>query len=81
MAFEVTQDRVTGISRYAFTYYDRLNETEISNALIKIMREEIQKAVTGDAALRERIKEAITVASASLPLEAIVKAVKDAVHE
>lgn len=62
------------------TYLRRLTNENIDAALIKIIREEVQKAILNDTALRESVAEAIKAATVALPVEILTSTIRATIN-
>jgi hypothetical protein len=72
---------VNGTSNLVLTWYRRLSEGVLDEAVDCAIREELSKAVLADSSFREQISEAIKAATVAMPLDIMTKAVKQAVRD
>lgn len=68
----------TGMNQMLLTYHSRYAAQAINDTVCQAIQDGVRAHLLGDPEFRARITEAIQAAAATLPLEAITKAVKDA---
>jgi len=63
------------------SYYSRYTENCIDTELQKAITEGVKEAVAKDPEFRKQVEDVIKLTLATLPIEVLVKSVKDAIRE
>lgn len=75
-----SQPTSDGRNAILITYASTVSKGEIDAALFALIREEVQKAILNDTALRESVREAIKAATVALPVEVLTATIRATIN-